>query len=159
MNLNYVKLATFIPWIIYFVEIMLYRIGVIENQDLDKKKYFKFINKNFFSSINMKEILLFVIFVIFLQYENTTVLEILFTAMYVYLIIDFFHTRASDCQKIGHKSLMAEAILLIILVISFFIWKNHLYMTYILMFSISILSAFIIYIFSIPLNLIAKKKK
>ncbi len=159
MNLNYVKLATFIPWIIYFVEIMLYRIGVIENQELDKKKYFKFINKNFFASINMKEIFLFVIFVIFLQYENTTVLELLFPAMYIYLLIDFFHTRAADCKKIEHKSLMVLSILLIVLLVGFFILQNRLYTTYIFMFSVSILSSFIIYLFSIPIDLLMRKNK
>ena len=157
--MNYVKLATFIPWIIYFVEIMFYRIGVIETQGFDKKKYFHHINKNFFSSINMKEIILFVIFVIFLQYENTTVLELLFTAMYIYLLIDFFHTRASDCKKIKHKSLMVASVVLLIGIIVFFILKNHLYTTYILMFSISILSSFIVYIFSIPFRFALKKNK
>ncbi len=138
---------------------MLYRIGVIETQDLEKKKYFKFINKNFFSSINMKEILLFVIFVIFLQYENTTVLEILFTAMYVYLIIDFFHTKASECKKIKNKTLMVESVAIIVAIIAFFIWKNHLYTTYILMFGVSILSTFIVYLLSFPIILLSNKRK
>lgn len=156
--MNYLKLATFIPWIIYFIEIMLYRIGVIETQELDKKRYFKYINKNFFSSINMKEVLLFCIFVIFLQYENTTVLEILFPAMYVYLIIDFFHTLAENCKKIDHKSLMVLTVILIVAIIAFFIWKNRLYTTYTLMFVVSILSSFLVYIFSLPLTLGKKKK-
>ncbi len=157
--MNYLKLATFIPWIIYFVEIMLYRIGVIETQGLDKKKYFHHINKNFFSSINMKEVFLFVIFMIFIQYENTTALEILFPAMYVYLLIDFFHTRAADCKKIEHKSLMVESVILLSIIIGFFIWKDHLYTTYILMFAVSILSSFIIYLFSLPLGFVKKKKR
>ena len=157
--MNYLKLATFIPWIIYFVEIMLYRIGVIETQELDKKKYFKYINKNLFSSINVKEIFLFCIFVIFVQYENTTVLEILFPAMYVYLIIDFFHTLAEHCKKIEHKSLMVLSVILIVGIVAFFIWKNRLYTTYTLMFVVSILSSFIIYVFSLPLTLGKKKAK
>lgn len=156
--MNYLKLATFIPWIIYFVEIMYYRIGVIETQGLVKKKYFQHMNKNFFSSINMKEIFLFVIFMIFIQYENTTVLEILFPAIYVYLIIDFFHTRASDCKKINHKSMMALSIFLIATIIGFFIFKDHLYTTYILMFAVSIMSAFLVYLFSLPLTLKKKQK-
>lgn len=156
--MNYVKLATFIPWIIYFIEIMLYRIGVIETQGMDKKRYFKYINKNFFSSINVKEVFLFSIFVIFIQYENTTVLEMLFPAMYLYLTIDFFHSLAQDCKKIEHKSLMAISVILVVALVAFFIFKDHLYTTYILMFAVSILSSFLIYLFSLPLT-IAKKSK
>lgn len=156
--MNYIKLITFIPWIIYFLEIMYYRIGILEKNDLEKKKYFHHLNKNFFTSINMKEILLFVIFMIFIQYENTTVLEILFSAMYVYLIIDFFHTLRADCKKIEHKSLMVESIILVGGLIAFFILKNHLYTTYILMFAVSILSTFIIYLLSLPIALSKKKK-
>lgn len=156
--MNYIKLITFIPWIIYFLEIMYYRIGILEKNDLEKKKYFHHLNKNFFTSINMKEILLFVIFMIFIQYENTTVLEILFSAMYVYLIIDFFHTLRADCKKIEHKSLMVESIIIVGGLIAFFILKNHLYTTYILMFAVSILSTFIIYLLSLPIALSKKKK-
>lgn len=156
--MNYIKLITFIPWIIYFLEIMYYRIGILERNDLEKKKYFHHLNKNFFTSINMKEILLFVIFMIFIQYENTTVLEILFSAMYVYLIIDFFHTLRADCKKIEHKSLMVESIIIVGGLIAFFILKNHLYTTYILMFAVSILSTFIIYLLSLPIALSKKKK-
>ena len=156
--MNYIKLITFIPWIIYFLEIMYYRIGILEKNDLEKKKYFHHLNKNFFTSINMKEILLFVIFMIFIQYENTTVLEILFSAMYVYLIIDFFHTLRADCKKIEHKSLMIESIIIVGGLIAFFILKNHLYTTYILMFAVSILSTFIIYLLSLPIALSKKKK-
>lgn len=156
--MNYIKLITFIPWIIYFLEIMYYRIGILEKNDLEKKKYFHHINKNFFTSINMKEILLFVIFMIFIQYENTTVLEILFSAMYVYLIIDFFHTLRADCKKIEHKSLLIESIIIVGGLITFFILKNHLYTTYILMFAVSILSTFIIYLLSLPIVLSKKKK-
>lgn len=151
--MNYIKLATFIPWIIYFIEIMLYRIGVIEDQDLDKKKYFKYMNKNLFSSINIKEIFLFSIFVIFIQYENTAVLELLFSAIYIYLTIDFFNTLAEKCKKIKHKSLMVESVILVLALIGFFIYKNHLYTTYLIMFAVSILSSFLIYIFSIPISL------
>ncbi len=156
--MNYIKLITFIPWIIYFLEIMYYRIGILEKNDLEKKKYFHHLNKNFFTSINMKEILLFVIFMIFIQYENTTVLEILFSAMYVYLIIDFFHTLRADCKKIEHKSLLIESIIIVGGLITFFILKNHLYTTYILMFAVSILSTFIIYLLSLPIALSKKKK-
>ncbi len=156
--MNYIKLITFIPWIIYFLEIMYYRIGILEKNDLEKKKYFHHLNKNFFTSINMKEILLFVIFMIFIQYENTTVLEILFSAMYVYLIIDFFHTLRADCKKIEHKSFMVESIIIVGGLIAFFILKNHLYTTYILMFAVSILSTFIIYLLSLPIALSKKKK-
>ncbi len=156
--MNYIKLITFIPWIIYFLEIMYYRIGILEKNDLEKKKYFHHLNKNFFTSINMKEILLFVIFMIFIQYENTTVLEILFSAMYVYLIIDFFHTLRADCKKIEHKSLLIESIIIVGGLIAFFILKNHLYTTYILMFAVSILSTFIIYLLSLPIALSERKK-
>lgn len=157
--MNYVKLATFIPWIIYFIEIMLYRIGVIETQGMDKKKYFKYINKNFFSSINVKEVFLFSIFVIFIQYENTTVLEMLFPAMYLYLTIDFFHSLAQDCKKIEHKSLMVISVVLVVVLVAFFIFKDHLYTTYILMFAVSILSSFLVYLFSLPLAITRKSKK
>lgn len=156
--MNYLKLATFIPWIIYFVEIMFYRIGTIEKNELDKKRYFHHINKNLFASVNMKEIFLFVIFMIFIQYDNETVLEILFPAMYVYLLIDFFHTLAGSCKKIKHKGMMIESVVLIAILLVFFILKGHLYTTYILMFAVSILSSFIIYLFSLPLTLGKKKK-
>ncbi len=154
-----IKLATFIPWIIYFVEIMLYRIGVIEKHDLNKEKYFKNMNKNFFSSINMKEVFLFIVFILFLQHENETVLKILFPAIYLYLTIDFFQSLAADCKKIKNKLLMIESVLVLVGIILFFIITNHLFTTYIVMFSISIMSSFIIYIFSWTCNIFKTKKK
>ena len=151
-----ITLITFIPWIIYFIEIMLYRINVIEGKDRDKRKYFKHIDQNFFSSINLKELFLFCIFIIFMQYDNTTVLEILFPAIYVYLIIDFFHTLASKCKKIQNKWLMVESVLVLLAIIIFFLITNHLYTTYILMFIVSILSTFVIYLFSVIYDLFKK---
>lgn len=146
--LRVIKYLTFVPWILYFIEIMLFRIGVIETYKLDKKKYFKHINENLFSSINIKEIVLLVIFILFMQHNNTAVLEILFATFYIYLLFDFFQTLAKYCKKIINKSLMVQSVLLVILIISFFIVTNKLYTTYILMFAASILSSFIIYMFS-----------
>ena len=147
-----VKLITFIPWILYFIEIMLYRISTIEKYKLDKTKYFDFLNSNLFKAINIKVLVLFCIFIIFLQFKNTTVLEILFPAIYIYLLVDFFHVYASDCAKIKHKSLMVLSVLLLSLLILFFVFTNHLYTTYELMFIISILSAFIMYGFSLTIK-------
>lgn len=143
-----IKFLTFVPWVIYFIEIMLYRINVIENKSFDKEKYFTYLNKNFFSSINLKELVLFSIFIIFMQYNNTTVLEILFPAIYVYLIINFFHSLAKDCTKIKNKWLMVQSVLLLSLIIVFFIVTKHLYTTYTIMFIVSLMSSFIIYIFA-----------
>lgn len=156
--MNYLKLITFIPWIIYFIEIMLYRIGVIEGFGLDKKKYFNNLNKNFFSSINMKEVFLFIVFILFLQHENTTVLEILFPAIYIYLTIDFFQSLAGDCKKIKHKLLMVESVILLAGIILYFLFTDKLHTTYIVMFAVSIMSSFLIYIFSWTYS-IGKKKK
>lgn len=150
-----VKLVTFIPWILYFIEIMLYRISTIEKHNLDKTKYFNFLNGNLFKAINVKELVLFCMFIIFLQFKNTTVLEILFPAIYIYLLVDFFHVFASDCTKIKHKSLMVLSVILLAILILYFLLTNHLYTTYELMFIVSILSAFVMYGFS----LIIKKRK
>lgn len=152
------KLLTFIPWILYFVEIMYYRIGVIESNGKNKEKYFLYLNKNFFSSINLKEIFLFTVFLIFMQYEKTIVLEILFATIYLYLLIDFFHSLAVNCKKIKRKSYMVLSVVLIVGFVSFFWFTNHLYTTYILMFSFSIMSSFVIYLFSAILKLIHKNK-
>jgi hypothetical protein len=152
-----IKLITFIPWILYFIEIMLYRINVIEEKSLDKSKYFKYLNKNLFSSINVKELVLFCIFIIFMQYEKTLVLEILFPAIYVYLLIDFFHTLAVNCKKIKNVFLMVETVILVVLVIGFFLITNHLYTTYVVMFAVSLLSSFLIYVFSAIYSLFPKK--
>lgn len=154
-----IKMTTFIPWIVYFIEIMLYRINIIEEKGNTKDKYFKYLNKNFFSSINMKELVLFCIFIIFMQYENTTVLEILFPAIYVYLLIEFFQTLAEDCQKIKNKWLMVQSVILVVILIIFFVVANHLYTTYTMMFMVSILSSFIVYLFERIYNLFAKKTK
>ena len=147
--LRAIKYLTFIPWILYFIEIVFYRIGVIETCKLDKEKYFKHMKENLFSSINVKEIVLLVIFIFFIRYHNTPVLESLFATFYIYLLVDFFQTLAVDCKKIRNKSLMVQSVLLVILVISFFTVTNKLYTTYFLMFMVSILNTFIIYIFSI----------
>lgn len=144
-----IKLLTFIPWILYFVEIIYYRIAVLESKNLNKEKYIDYINKNLFKSINMKELFLFVLFVIFMQANNTTVLEILFVAIYIYLLIDFFMTLAKDCKKINHKGIMALSITLIVVIIVNFLIFKHLYTTYNLMFAVSIFSSFIVYIFSL----------
>ncbi|MCI8497816.1 MAG: hypothetical protein HFG33_00240 [Bacilli bacterium] len=160
--MKYLELATFIPWILYYIEIMLYRINVFEKKGENKEKYFAHMNKNFFSSINMKELLLFSIFLIFMQYENTTVLEILFSTIYLYLLIDFFNTLAVNCTKIKHKMLMVESILLLAIIIGLYFVKDKLYTTYILMFIVSILSSFVVFAFGFTLklkNLITKNKR
>lgn len=154
----YLKLVTFIPWILYFIEIMFYRISVFDSKGKNKDKYFSYLNKNLFSSLNIKELFLFFIFMLFIQYENTTVLEILFATMYIYLLIDFFHGLAYDCKKIKHKMLMVETVILLILIIGFFLVTGHLYTTYILMFIVSILSSFLIYLFGLPIILSNKDK-
>lgn len=157
MNIKLIlKYATFVPWILYFIEIMFYRIGVIDKFDLDKKKYFSHINKNLFSSINVKELILFSIFLLFIQAKNTVVLEILFPVIYLYLLIDFFHTLAYDCKKLKYKNLMVQSVTVVVGIILFFAITNHLYTTYILMFIFSILSAFLLYIFSLILKIFKK---
>lgn len=154
----YLKLASFIPWILYFIEIMFYRISIFDSKGKNKEKYFSYINKNLFSSLNIKELFLFFIFIIFIQYENTTVLEILFATIYIYLLIDFFHGLAYDCKKIKHKMIMVETVILLVLIIGFFLITEHLYTTYLLMFIASILSSFLIYIFGLPIILSNKDK-
>ena len=140
---------TMIPWILYFIEIYYYRISVIEKYGIKDGKYFNHINKNYFESINMKELMLFFIFIIFLQFGKLYVLKILFIFFYIYLLIDFFMTLAKDCKKIKHYFLMAETIILCVLLILSYVIFNNLYITYILMFIASILSSFIIYIFAL----------
>ena len=147
-----IKLVTFIPWILYYIEIMYYRIHMIERCDLNKAKYFNYVNKNFFKAINIKELVLFFVFIIFTRYENTVALEILFPTVYLYLLVDFFHTYANDCGKINYYILMVLSVMLLIFVIMFFIITNHLYTTYDFMFIISILSTFIIYIMSLTIK-------
>jgi len=148
---------TFIPWILYFIKIMFYRIVVIENKKLDKEKYLKHLDGNMFSSINIPEIVLFSIFLIFMQYKKTLVLEMLFPTIYIYLLINFFQTLAKDCKRIQNKTFMVLSILLLMSIIGYFIYTNRLYTTYILMFTSSILSSFIIYIFSLFVKF--KKRK
>ncbi len=152
-----IKFMTFIPWILYFIKIMFYRIVVIENKKLDKEKYLKHLDGNMFSSINIPEIVLFSIFLIFMQYKKTLVLEMLFPTIYIYLLINFFQTLAKDCKRIQNKTFMVLSILLLMSIIGYFIYTNRLYTTYILMFTSSILSSFIIYIFSLFVKF--KKRK
>lgn len=144
-----IKLITFIPWILYYVEIMYYRIAVLERYNLDRESYFKYLNKNFFKAINVKELVLFFIFIVFSRFENTLVLELYFPAVYFYLLIDFFHTLAKDCTKINYKMLMVLAVSLAVFYVILFIITNHLFTTYDLMFITSLLSSFVIYLFSL----------
>lgn len=157
--MNYLKLATFIPWILYYVQIMLYRINIYEKKGDNREKYFSHMDKNLFSSINIKELLLFMIFLIFMQYENETVLEILFAAIYFYLLIDFFQTLVNDCTKIKHKLLMCESVVLLGAIIVHFIIRDNLSTTYILMFVSSIMSSFIMFIFGLTLKIFRFRKK
>ena len=143
-----ISLITFIPWILYYIEIMLYRINIIEKENLNKEKYFKYINKNFFKSINIKELVLFCIYMCFYTFQNQLVLELLFSAIYIYLLVDFFFVYANDCTKIKNKSLMILSVILVILLNIFFITTNHLFITYNIMFTLSILSSFVVYIFT-----------
>ncbi len=151
------KYLTFIPWIIYFIKLMYYRSGIIENKGYKRNKYFPYLNKNLFASINTKELLLFLMFLIFMQYENTTVLEILFSTIYVFLLIDFLHT-IKDKVKVKNPLYIILTILLVGGLIVFFTLTNHLYTVYLLMFSVSIMSSFIIYVFGHIVN-IGKKRK
>lgn len=143
-----VILVTFIPWILYFIEIMYYRIHMIEKFDLDGDKYLKYISKNLFKAINIKELILFFIFIIFSGYQSKLALKILFPTIYLYLLVDFFHTYANDCGKIRYYLMMALSVLLIIFVIIYFMITEDLYLTYSFMFIVSVLSAFIIFLFS-----------
>lgn len=139
------KYLTFIPWILYFVEIIYYRISIVESCKMNNKKYLEHINKHLFSSINVKELILFFIFIFFILAKNTVVLEILFSAIYLFLLIDFFHTLAYDCKKIHHPIFMVCSVTLLILIILFFALTHKLYTTYIIMFIVSILNSFWIY--------------
>ena len=65
-----INLFTMFPWILYVIEIYYYRIGVIETGRYNKDKYFKHLNKNLFSSINIKELVLFFIFILFMLYKK-----------------------------------------------------------------------------------------
>jgi len=143
-----IKLLTFIPWILYFVEIMYYRIAVIESKDLNKEKYLNYSNKHLFNTINTKELFLFLLFIVFMQFRRTVVLEILFTTIYIYLLIDFFMSLAASCKKIKYKSIMVQTVILIVLVILYFLIFNKLYTTYNLMFAFSIMSPVLVYLFS-----------
>jgi len=147
MIIQILKFATFLPWFIYYLNVMTYNIKVVEEKHLDKTEYFNYINQNFFNSFNIKELLLFCIFLVFMQHENTVVLEILFSTIYIYLLIDFFHSSKVNHRIIEHKNMIAQAILLSVLIIGFFGFTNHLYTTYILMFTISLIGAFLVYIF------------
>ena len=146
---KFLTLFTTIPWILYIIEIYYYRISIIEKEKLDKKKYFNYINKNFFSSINIKELLLFFIFILFMLYGKKWVLKILIVSFYLYLLLDFFMTLAEKCKKIKYKSLMVQTIIMVGLVVLSYPFLGKLKLTYILMFITSILSSFIIYVFSI----------
>lgn len=150
MNIGLIlKYTTFITWILYFIEIMLYRIGIIETHKLD---YFQYCKKNLFKTINFKELLLLILFIWFIFIKNTFVLEILFSATYLCLLIDFFYSIAKDCKKIKHKSLMVQTVILTCSIILFFMFTNKLYTTYLLMFGVSLMSSLIIYIFSLPIR-------
>jgi len=153
-----IKLLTFIPWIIYFLHIMNVRTNTIEKNKYDKEKYFKYVDKNFFKSLSIKELLLFFVFILFLTYKNTTTLEILFAAIYIYLLIDILHTY--DFSEIkSKKNYLIEIIILILGIIIYFVLTNNLYTTYVLAFMVSVLSSILIYIFELIRKLFKKKSK
>lgn len=147
---------TMIPWILYYIEIYYYRISVIEKYGTNDKKYFNHINKSFFESINIKELILFFIFIIFLQFGKVYVLKILFIFFYIYLLFDFFMTLAEKCTKIKNKFIMVQTVILCILLIGSYLVFRKVYLTYILMFIASILSSFIVYAFAIINNKVFK---
>ena len=151
-----IKLLTFIPWIIYFLHIMKVRTNTIEKNKYDKDKYFKYIDKNFFKSLSIKELLLFFVFILFLTYKNTTTLEILFAAIYIYLLIDILHDY--DFAEIKNsKNYLIEIMVLIVGLIVYFILTNNLYTSYVLAFMVSILSSLLTYIFEWFRKLFKKK--
>ena len=141
-----IKIFTFIPWIIYFLYIMAQRANAIEKNNYEKDKYFKYVNKNFFKALSVKELILFFVFMIFLTYRNTTTLEILFASIYIYLIIDVIHD--GEAKRVNNsKSYLVEVVLIIALIILYFVLTNNLYTTYVLAFMVSILSSLLIYVF------------
>ena len=153
--LNFEKitcLITFIPWILYYVEVMYYRIHTIERFNLNGKKYFNYINNNFFKSINIKELVLFFVFILFAGYQSKLALKILFPTIYLYLLVDFFHTYAEECGKIHNYILMALSVLLIGFIIVYYIITEDLYLSYSCMFTVSVFSAFIVYIFTFAIK-------
>lgn len=154
-----IKYLSFVPWILYFIEIMLYRIGVVENYNLDKNKYLGHLKRNKSTTFNIKEIFLFIVFLFFKKYDNTPVLETLFSTIYICMLIDFFQELANDCKKIKNKSLMVQSVILVVSIVVLFMVTNKLYTTYILMFIASILSAYIMYIFAVFTKILKEPKK
>lgn len=140
-NMNYLILLSFIPWILYYVEIVYVNIALLENAKLKWCDY-KY-------PILPLELIFLAIFLLLWFLKKITIIHYYFPIIYLILLVEFFRKLAHNCHKIKHKFIMVVEILLITLsVLSYIIFKNEI-ISYAIMFILSIFSYITVFTFSL----------
>lgn len=152
---NFILILTFIPWIIYFLTLMI--------KNFTKKDYtkfsFKYLKKNIFQIFRLDILFLILIFYYFATFNLEFVIKYLFLIMVIYLLVNSYYEKKSKFKENFLKENILKIIFLfLITLIPFLIYlKTHnLVLTYMLMFLYLFFNYFITIIISFFTNKIKK---
>ena len=149
---NFILILTFIPWIIYFLTLMI--------KNFTKKDYTKFSFKYLKKNKAIKYLALWpLIFYYFATFNLEFVIKYLFLIMVIYLLVNSYYEKKSKFKENFLKENILKIIFLfLITLIPFLIYlKTHnLVLTYMLMFLYLFFNYFITIIISFFTNKIKK---
>ena len=145
--LNYL---TFIPWLLYFVELSRNVIKIINTNEINKE----WLKKNFFNIFRFDTLILIGIFIYFMiTYYHTAdqiwLVEILlFSAINLYLYFNSYYDKNKTDYHIDTKDLSTILIILIIILIPliYFISTKNSLITYYILFGYTFFNFIIVYL-------------
>ena len=162
---RFINYLTFIPWLLYCIELSRNAIKILNTTNINKK----WLKKNFFNIFRFDSLILIAIFVYFTinynEADQIWLVEILlFSAINLYLYFNSYYDKNKSNYRIDTKDLSTILIILIIFLIPLFYFiatKNSL-ITYYILFSYSFFNFIIVFIAKkindLIIKLIIKKK-
>ena len=147
--------STFIPWLLHYGLLVCNAIKSTKNTKLDRK----WLKKNYGRIFYVEDLLLVAIFIYFSTYHNSTVNEMLFAVINLYLFVNTFYDRRAMSNN--HLGIPDLSTILIVIILSFFpviyyIKTNQLLVTYFILFGYAFVS-FLIVLLSRGIDSLLKK--
>ena len=145
--LNYL---TFIPWLLYFVELSRNAIKIINTNEINKE----WLKKNFFNIFRFDTLILIGIFIYFMityyhKADQIWLVEILlFSAINLYLYFNSYYDKNKTDYHIDTKDLSTILIILIIILIPliYFVSTKNSLITYYILFGYTFFNFIIVYL-------------
>lgn len=146
---KFVNYLSFIPWLLYCIELSRNAIRIVNTTKTDKE----WLKKNFFNIFRFDSLILIAIFIFFTtSYHKANqiwlVEVLLFSAINLYLYFNSYYDKNKSDYRIDTKDLSTILIILIIFLIPliYFICTNQILITYYILFGYSFLNFVIVYI-------------